>query len=173
MSEQIYMELKDKVIRPRLTKENINRENKQFKRLVDEYVRWCKDDGSGEDSRETYENDIIGCLFEFDLDGYQLAEHLKDTVYLEPNSDLVEILDYAFYVKDSLTREILKQWTKENFLEIPTDVIGKKVNAKQGLRKYENHYITTIKPATYEVTIAEDSDKRGGYVIGFENITIL
>jgi hypothetical protein len=45
MSEQIYMKLQDKVIRPKLTKEKINRENKQFKHLVDEYVRWCKECG--------------------------------------------------------------------------------------------------------------------------------
>jgi len=175
MSEQIYMKLQDKVIRPVLTKENINRENKQFKRLVDEYMRWCVDGGGYEDLRETYEKDIIGCLFEFDLDGYQLAEHLKDTVYIEPNRELVEILDDAFYVKDSLTKELIYQWVKENFLEIPIDVIGKKVSAKQGYKKYENHYISTIKPETYEVTITEDVDKypAGGWVIGYENVTIL
>ena len=167
------MKLQDKVIRPKLTKEKINRENKQFKRLVDEYMRWCKDGGGGFSRRETYEKDIIGCLFEFDLDGYQLAEHLKDTVYLEPDSELVEILDEASYVKDSLTKELVYQWIKENFLEIPIDVIGKKVSAKQGYKKYENHYITTIKPETYEVTISEDPNKKGGWVIGYENVTIL
>lgn len=176
MPEQIYMKLQDKVIRPRLTKENINRNNKSFKHLVDQYQRWNEQDSLGRGDKEpraTYEEDIIKCLFEYDLDGYHLAEFLKEEVYLEPDSDLVDILDEAFYVKDSLTREILEQWVKENFLDIPHDVIGKKANAKQGYHKYENHYITTIKPKTYEVTISESSDRPGGYVIGFENITIL
>ena len=173
MTEQTYMKLQDKVIRPKLTKENINRENKQFKRLVDQYIRWCTDGGGYEDPRETYEKEIIGCLFEFDLDGYQLAEHLKDKLCINPNSELVEILDYASYVKDSLTNELVYQWIKENFLEIPNDVVGKKVSAKQGFKKYENHYITTIKPETYEVTISEDHNKKGGWVIGYENVTIL
>ena len=172
-TEQTYMKLQDAVIRPKLTKEKINRENKQFKRLVDEYVRWCTDGGGGFSSLETYEKDIIGCLFEFDLDGYQLAEHLKDTVYLEPNSELVEILDYASYVKDSLTKELVYQWIKENFLEIPNDVVGKKVNAKHRYNKYENHYITGIKPETYEVTISDDINKKGGWVIRYEDITLL
>jgi|TARA_R110000868_G_scaffold257971_1_gene515220 hypothetical protein len=172
MPEQIYMKLQDKVTRPKLTKENINRNNKSFKHLVDQYERWCKE-GGGNEPRSTYEEDIIKCLFEFDLDGYHLAEFLKEEVYIEPDSNLVDILDESFYVKNSLTREILEQWVKENFLDIPHDVIGKKANAKQGYHKYENHYITTIKPKTYEVTLSETSDRPGGYVIGFENITIL
>ena len=68
---------------------------------------------------------------------------------------------------------MLKQWVKENFLTIPDDVIGKKVNAKQGYKKYENHYITTIRPDTYEVTISDNINKKGGYIVGFENVTFL
>ena len=172
MSEQTYMKLQDKVKRPKFSRENINRENKHFKRVVDQYEQWCQG-GGGYETRETYEKDIIGCLFECDLDGYQLAEHLKDTVYLEPNIELVEILDYASYVKDSLTKELVYQWIKENFLEIPSDVIGKKVNAKHRYNKYENHYITGIKPETYEVTISDDINKKGGWVIRYEDITFL
>jgi len=58
-------------------------------------------------------------------------------------------------------------------LTIPDDVIGKKVNAKQGIRKYENHYITGIKPETYQVTVSDKIDKNGGYIVGFENVTFL
>ncbi len=172
MNEQTYMKLQDAVKRPVLTKEKINRENKHFKRVVDRYERWCKEDGCHE-LRETYESDIIDCIFEHDMDGYHLAEFLKEKVYLEPNSELVDILDDVSTIKDSISREILGQWVKENFLEIPNDVIGKKVNAKQNFSKYENHYITTIKPETYEVTISDDPNKQGGWVIRYENITII
>ena len=172
MTEQIYMKLNDKVKRPTLSKEKINRENKNFKRVVDQYERWCKD-GGGNETRETYEDDIIKCLFESDHDGYQLAEFLKEEVYIEPDSELVDILDNVFFAKDSLIKEIIGQWTKENFLEIPSDVIGKKVNAKQGYRKYENHYITGIKPETYEVTVSDDINKKGGWVIRYEDIIFL
>jgi hypothetical protein len=72
-----------------------------------------------------------------------------------------------------LTKQIIGQWTKENFLEIPSGVIGKKVNVKQDNNKYENHYITTIRPDTYEVTISDDINKKGGYIVGFENVTFL
>jgi hypothetical protein len=172
MSEQTYMKLKDAVKRPKWSKENINRENKHFKRVVDQYQKWCTGLGSDE-PYETYENNIISCLFEYDLDGYALATHLKDTVYLEPDSELVDILDGVSTIKDSLTQEIIGQWTKENFLEIPSDVIGKKVNVKQGYNKYENHYITTIRPDTYEVTISDDINKKGGWVIRYEDVTFL
>lgn len=172
MTEQTYMNLKDSVKRPTLTENNINRENKQFKRVVDEYERWNKQGGIDE-PRETYEKDIIKCLFRYDADGYALAEYLKDECYLEPDSELVDILDDVSFAKDSLTQEILSQWVKENHLEIPSDVISKKANAKQNYKKYENHYITTIKPETYEVTISTDINKKGGWVIAFENITIL
>jgi hypothetical protein len=172
MSEQTYINLKDAVKRPKLSKENINRENKHFKRVVDQYQKWCIDLGSDE-PYETYEKEIISCLLKYDLDGYALATHLKDTVYLEPDSELVDILDGVSTIKDSLTKEIIGQWTKENFLEIPSDVIGKKVNVKQGYNKYENHYITTIRSDTYEVTVSDKIDKNGGYIVGFENVTFL
>ena len=173
MTEQTYMKLQDKVNRPKLSKENINRENKHFKRVVDQYQKWCTDDGGYEDSRVTYEQDIIDCLFESDTDGYYLATFLNENVHIEPDSELVYILDDVSTIKDSLTKEIIGQWTKENFLEIPSDVIGKKVNAKHRYNKYENHYITGIKPETYEVTISDDINKKGGWVIRYEDVTFL
>ena len=173
MSEQTYMKLKDAAKRPKLSKENINRENKHFKRVVDQYQKWCISDGGYEETRETYENDIIDCLEEYDLDGFALAQYLSECKYIEPDSELVHILEDVTFVKSSLETEMLNQWVKENFLTIPDDVIGKKVNAKQGYKKYENHYITGIKPETYEVTISDDINKKGGWVIRYEDITLL
>jgi len=129
MSEQTYMKLQDKVNRPKLSRENINRENKQFKRVVDQYEQWCTS-GGGYETRETYEEDIIDCLFESDTDGFALAQYLSECKYIEPDSELVYILDDVSIIKDSLSKEIIGKWLKENFLEIPSDVIGKKVNAK-------------------------------------------
>ena len=173
MSEQTYMKLKDAVKRPKLSKENINRENKHFKRVVDQYQKWCISDGGYEETRETYENDIIDCLEEYDLDGFALAQYLSECKYIEPDSELVHILEDVTFVKSSLETEMLSQWVKENFLTIPDDVVGKKVNVKQGIRKYENHYITGIKPETYQVTVSDKIDKNGGYIVGFENVTFL
>lgn len=173
MIEQTYMKLQDKVTRPKFDVNKIDVNNKRFKGMVDEYVRWSEDTGYKMCKREEYESDIRSCLNEWDLDGYHLAEHLKDKVYLEPDADLVDILNDAFYVKDVLDREILTQWVKENFLVIPDDVIGKKVNCKDGYHKYENHYITTIKPETYQVTISTDINRKGGYVVGYETLTFI
>ena len=173
MSEQAYMKLKDAVKRPKLSKENINRENKHFKRVVDQYQKWCTSDGGYEETRETYENDIIECLERYDLDGFALAQYLSEYKYIEPDSELVHILEDVSFVKSSLETEMLSQWVKENFLTIPDDVVGKKVNVKQGIRKYENHYITGIKPETYQVTVSDKIDKNGGYIVGFENVTFL
>jgi hypothetical protein len=172
MSEQTYMNLKDAVKRPVLSEKTVNRSNKAFVRMVDNYQKW-NESITADELRETYEDDIFNCLFEYDLDGYNLAEFLRDKVHLEPDANLVDILDDMIYVKKSLEDEMLKQWVKENFLTISDDVVGKKVNAKQGSRKYENHYITGIRPDTYQVTISDDSKKYGGYIVGFENVTFL
>ena len=172
MSEQTYMNLKDAVKRPVLSEKTVNRSNKAFVRMVDSYQKW-NESITADELRETYEDDIFNCLFEYDLDGYNLAEFLRDKVHLEPDAGLVDILDDMIYVKKSLEDEMLKQWVKENFLTISDDVVGKKVNAKQGSRKYENHYITGIRPDTYQVTISDDSKKYGGYIVGFENVTFL
>lgn len=173
MTEQIYMKLQDKVKRPIFDAKKIDVNHPHFKRLVDEYVRWFQDNDYKFDKRERFEDDIRSCLGEWDLDGYNLAEHLKETVWVEPDADLVDILDDALYVKTEITREITKQWVTENFLEIPSDVIGKKVSCKIGWLKYENHYITGIKPETYEVTISLDAKEKGGYIIGYENLTFI
>jgi len=172
MSEQTYMNLKDAVKRPVLSEKTVNRSNKAFVRMVDSYQKW-NESISADEPRETYEDDIFNCLFEYDLDGYNLAEFLRDKVHLEPDAGLVDILDDMIYVKKSLEDEMLKQWVKENFLTISDDVVGKKVNAKQGSRKYENLYITGIRPDTYQVTISDDSKKYGGYIVGFENVTFV
>ena len=172
MSEQTYMKLGDAVKRPVFDAKKINRENPRFKHLVDSYQKWNSDNDIDE-PRSTYEEDIIECLCHYDLDGFALAQHLKDYVYVEPDSELVHILDDVLFVKSSLEREMLSQWVKENFLTISDDLVGKKVNVKQGIRKYENHYITGIKTETYQVTISDDPKKYGGYIVGFENVTIL
>jgi hypothetical protein len=172
MSEQTYMNIKDAVKRPVFDAETINRENPRFKRLVDSYQKWNQDDYFTE-HRSTYENDIIECLKEYDLDGFALAQHLSEYKYIEPDSELVHILEDVTFVKSSLETEMLNQWVKENFLTIPDDVVGKKVNVKQGIRKYENHYITGIKSETYQVTVSDKIDKNGGYIVGFENVTFL
>ena len=172
MSEQTYMNIKDAVKRPVFDAETINRENPRFKRLVDSYQKWNQDDYFTE-HRSTYENDIIECLKEYDLDGFALAQHLSEYKYIEPDSELVHILEDVTFVKSSLETEMLNQWVKENFLTILDDVVGKKVNVKQGIRKYENHYITGIKPETYQVTVSDKIDKNGGYIVGFENVTFL
>jgi len=172
MSEQTYMKLKDAVKRPVFDAKTINRENPRFKSLVDSYQKWNQDDYFTE-HRSTYENDIIECLEEYDLDGFALAQHLSEYKYIEPDSELVHILEDVSFVKSSLEIEMLSQWVKENFLTIPDDVVGKNVNVKQGIRKYENHYITGIKPETYQVTVSDKIDKNGGYIVGFENVTFL
>ena len=172
MSEQTYMKLKDAVKRPVFDAKTINRENPRFKSLVDSYQKWNQDDYFTE-HRSTYENDIIECLERYDLDGFALAQHLSEYKYIEPDSELVHILEDVTFVKSSLETEMLSQWVMENFLTIPDDVVGKNVNVKQGIRKYENHYITGIKPETYQVTVSDKIDKNGGYIVGFENVTFL
>jgi hypothetical protein len=177
MNEQTYMNLKDvvKLKRPELDVKKINRENKHFKHLVDSYMNWNQPRGpyDYDEPRSTYEDDIIECIGYYNWDGFALAQHLSEYKYIEPDSDLVHILEDVISVKSSLEIEIEIQWVKENFLTISDDVIGKKVNVKQGYKKYENHYITTIRPDTYEVTISDDINKKGGWVIKYEDVTFL
>lgn len=172
MAEQIYMKLMDKVKRPTLTKTNISKENKSFKRLYEQYARWCLN-GDMKDETEVYESELIECILHHEHDGYALAEHLKREFYIEPDSELVSILDTVSFVRDSLEADILTQWIKENFLEIPTNVLGKRVNAKQGWKTHTNNYITSLRPDRYQVTISDTPDKKGGYIINYENIVFV
>ena len=121
----------------------------------------------------SYEDDIIECIGYYNWDGFALAQHLSEYKYIEPDSDLVHILEDVISVKSSLEIEIEIQWVKENFLTISDDVIGKKVNTYQHLHKCENHYITSIFPKTYQVTVSDDINKKGGWVIRYEDVTFL
>ena len=165
MSEPTY------VNRPSFDAKNINRENPCFKKMVDSYQKWNSDNDIGE--RSTYEEDIIECLCQYDLDGFALAQHLSEYTDIIPNSELVYILGDVIFVKRALKTEMLTRWAKENFLTISDDVVGKKVNVNQNIRKYENHYITGIKPETYQVTVSDKIDKNGGYIVEFENVTFV
>ena len=178
MNEQTYMNLKDvvKLKRPELDVKKINRENKHFKHLVDSYMNWNQPRGpyDYDEPRSTYEDDIIECIGYYNWDGFALAQHLSEYKYIEPDSDLVHILEDVISVKSSLEIEIEIQWVKENFLSIPDDVIGKKVNTYQHLHKCENHYITSIFQKTYQVTVSDKIDENSGcYIVGFENVTFL
>jgi len=64
MSEQTYMNLKDAVKRPVLSEKTVNRSNKAFVRMVDSYQKW-NESISADEPRETYEDDIFNCLFEY------------------------------------------------------------------------------------------------------------
>jgi hypothetical protein len=167
------MELKDKVLRPKFKLEHVKSDNPDFIKLVDSYVRWSDDTEYRVSDREEYENEIRSCFDQFDFDGYNLAEHLKDTYYISPDSELVDLLDDVFYVRNSILRKMIKSWVTENFLTIPDNVIGKKVNVKQGYRTYENYYITGVKPDFYQVTIDQNMIRKGGLVIDFENVTFV
>lgn len=177
MNEQTYMNLKDvvKLKRPELDVKKINRENKHFKHLVDSYMSWNQTRGpyDYDEPRSTYEDDIIECIGYYNWDGFALAQHLSEYKYIEPDSDLVHILEDVISVKSSLEIEIEIQWVKENFLTISDDVIGKKVNTYQHLHKCENHYITSIFPKTYQITVSDDINKKGGWVIRYEDVTFL
>jgi len=166
MHEQTYMRLGDKVKRPVFNPDKIDRNNPSFKRLVDAYVRWQNDDSV---DRSEFENDIIGCLKEFSQDGYALARHLENTIGLEPDTHLVEILDRVHSLKYAMLENLERQWVKENFLEISDDVIGKKVTYKQNWSEGSG-FITTINKESYKVTVDTNPDKKGGYVINYENI---
>jgi hypothetical protein len=144
----------------------------KLKRLVDNYVNWCQDPKYTDNPRSVYENDILNCLNSYYTDGYDLAKMLADDCGISPDSTLVDILENVYIIKNSILKEKITNWVKSENLTIPDNIIGKLASAKQYHNTYPNHFITSIYPDTYEVTLNEDKSKPGGYVIHFENVTI-
>jgi hypothetical protein len=140
--------------------------------MIDRYQKW-NESITADEPRETYENDIFECLFEPDLDGYNLAEHLKSKVYLEPDASLVEILDDMIFVKTALEDDLIAQWVEVNFLTVPEDVIGKKVNGKAGFKTLNGYYITDIHQKRYQVVISESTEKNNGYFVNYETLVFV
>ena len=160
--------ISNQIQRPSLNKENIDRTEPSFVRIVDEYYKWSSAHDSVE--REELEKDIINCILSYYIDGFELAKELERDVHITGDSELVDILDGISYTKDRQLKILIGKWVKDNNLTIPDDVIGKKVCVTQNFRTYNNHFITKIKPETYEVCISDKIDTQGGFIIKYENI---
>lgn len=143
-----------------------------IKRLVDEYIKWG---GGGEvvTNRHEYEEDIISCFNEFHLDGYHLAKHLEEKSYVHADSQLVELLDDIAQIKRNIKTEIVKKWVIDNDMKLPHKIMGSKCKYKLGFASGMEGYITTLNPETYEVCIDKDKTRKGGYIVGFEDVTMI
>lgn len=147
----------------------------RIKRLVDEYIHWC-DGGevvTNQPNRHEYEEDIISCFNEQNLDGYHLAKHLEEKVCVDADSMLVELLDDIDQIKRNIKTEVVKKWVIDNDMKLPDNIIGRKCKYKLGFASGMEGYITTLNPQTYEVCIDKDKTRKGGYVVPFENVNMI
>lgn len=149
----------------------------KLKSFVDKYTSWSKSDSSKELNREEYESDILYCLNESKIDGYELARSLEQHSYVSPDASLVELLNDLFFVKKSIIDSNIANWVKSENLVLPDNLIGKSASAKQNYRSYNNYFITKIYPDSYSVSLSVDFSKSpngyGGYIVYFENVTLL
>jgi hypothetical protein len=147
----------------------------RVKKLVDEYIKWC-DSGevvTNQPNRHEYEDDIISCFNEFHLDGYHLAKHLEEKSNVDADSQLVELLDDIAQIKRIIKTEIVKKWVIDNVMKLPDNIIGSKCKYKLGFASGMEGYITTLNPETYEVCIDKDKTRKGGYIVGFEDVNMI
>ena len=146
----------------------------RVKRLVDEYIKWC-DGGEVVTShaRHEYEEDIISCFNEFHLDGYHLAKHLEEKSYVDADSQLVELLDDIAQIKRNIKTEIIKKWAIDNDMKLPDNIMESKCKYKLGFVTGMEGFITAVRPETYEVCIDKDLSRKGGYIVGFEDVTMI
>lgn len=146
----------------------------KIEKLIKEYIIWSNEgEDLPTDDYDLYVEDIINCFDEVETDGYYLATFLKDKSYINPDTNLVNMLDDVYSIKRAITNEITKKWVIDNDMKLPDDIIGKKCNYKSGYKKYEGYYITTVNPFTYTVTIDKSKHRQGGIVCNFEDITII
>ena len=146
----------------------------KIEKLIKEYITWSNEgEDLTTDDYDLYVEDIINCFDEVETDGYYLATFLKDKSYINPDTNLVNMLDEIYSIKRAITNEITKKWVIDNDMKLPDDIIGKKCNYKSGYKKYEGYYITTVNHSTYTVTIDKSKHKQGGIVCNFEDITII
>jgi len=147
----------------------------RVKRLVDEYIKWC-DGGevvTNQTNRHEYEEDIISCFNEFHLDGYYLAKHLEEKSYVDADSQLVELLDDIAQIKRNIKTEIIKKWAIDNDMKLPDNIMESKCKYKLGFVTGMEGFITAVRPETYEVCIDKDKTRKGGYIVGFEDVTMI
>lgn len=160
------------ISRPKVTYDTVDKNHPAFEKLVMDYVRWCDDLSFANCDKSEYVDDIASCFDEWDLDGYKLAKHLEEKSGVDPDSNLVEMLDGIQFLKTILEKIIIQEWMQKNNLSLCDELKGKKVKYKQGYRSGEG-FITGLYKDKYQVTVGKAETDKGGWVIDFENITII
>jgi len=173
MQTELKLGVKD--TRPNFLSKSIwDPKHPKIEKLIKEYIIWYNEGQDlPTDEYDLYVEDIISCFNEMQTDGYYLATYLKDKSYIDPDTDLVNMLDGVSCIKRYITDEITEKWVIDNNMKLPDNIISKKCNYKNGYKKYEGYYITTVNPATYTVTIDKSKHRQGGIVCLFECITII
>ncbi len=151
----------------------------RIKRIVDEYIHWC-DGGevvTNQPYRHEYEEDIISCFNEQNLDGYHLAKHLEKKACVDADSMLVELLGDIDQIKRNIKTEIVKKWVIDNDMKLPDNIIGSKCTFFIGFVYDKAGIINGLRPETYEVVVKTDNTKHSsyntGYIVPFENVNMI
>jgi hypothetical protein len=95
------------------------------KKLAPDILKWAQDGNDDELTLEQVVNDLKEILYSPHRNGYQLAKDLEDRFHYDPDAELVEILDNAFYTISISHDEACKKWLEENPVEPPA--IGSQV----------------------------------------------
>lgn len=177
--EQLYMKLDDHTIRPRYNTNGVNTNSVHYVRFKSQFVDWLDEDTM----TVKLSNEIDEILFDLldrslYSDGYQLTKHLEDSNFIfEGDSSLVELLDDCTFVRRALEDEKVKQWVKECFLELSTDLLKKYIcyETLRGFGKRETNrgYITKLLPELYQVVVSKTNADVGGYIVNAEDIQII
>ena len=145
-----------------------------IKMLVNKYILWVDGEYINHlPNRHLYEQDIISCFEEINLDGYNLAKHLEERAGVDANSDLVYLLDRVDCIKRVIKDKIIKSWVIENNMKLPENIKGRKCKYKLGFTSGMEGFITLLRPENYEVCVDKDNNRNGGYIVGFEDVTLI
>ena len=128
--------------RPDINDKTILRE--AMRKLYDKSIKNCQFNWLNEEEND---EDVIYQLVEsYDIDGYTFARTLEINYYWTGDSNLVDVLDSAYYMLKKVYDEKVKQWYQDNYFELhpigtKAKIIGPKYSGLIGKSvTIETHY---------------------------------
>jgi hypothetical protein len=161
-------------------------------KLAVKVEKWEDEEDGGQKSTDEAENAtehetlvkaLIDAMRYGHDDGYELSEKLNTSLYINPDAQLVEILDDASHFKYNAYSVVLKKWVADNNIVCPFKLGDKVIYYKKEYRFQTGEpldgEITSIHADTATCTVFVESEghvKQGvgshGYIVAYEDIGI-
>lgn len=157
--------------RPTLFDDDVTKEVVEL--VLPKVIQWMGEN-LDQQELESLRHDLMDSMDHED-EGYQIAKNLEHEACIQPDRELVEILDHASFDRYNVLKEKVKAWVAKEGVVV-TQEVDQRVRVKDGYHlRGKVGKVVRVEPETAEVVVKldEDTDPRptsGGYILPTERL---